>query len=497
MTSQNASFAEQYLSASFQPPISHGQVRRLALEGGGGKGNAYVGALCALEQLGVLDRLETVAGSSAGAITAMALSLGMRPPDVFAFMTSTDFSKFFDQHSDAIPTPGRPYDRTPPSQRASRLIAAATWDQVITPAAYAGRVVRALRKAAEGAGSTVVSALLGALYRLEDVTYALAALSAGGIGPLRPAGIPARFPSSGMGSLPPSPPPLTDRVVDQLLASLPDYLTSLSLDMGVFSGEVARDRLARLITERIAGNVDLATGSSRVGAAVDGRTLTFAQLDSFCSAKKYPLLRVTGSELCSLRTVIFSGRTTPNFPVADAVRISMGLPFVYKPYSIKSTGTGLPPCGVYVDGGVFSNLPLLAYSDAEAAEAIGLRLEIDAPTRIDGFLGLVGQLAKASLLAGESSVTADRAERSIRLDTEPLGLFDFSTDQSTLEKVSARAHLTTMLFFGQGDRFAPVNLRSGEVLPAALAAPAIRDTWDDLRASVERRRAAAGCVFET
>jgi len=104
-------------------------------------------------------------------------------------------------------------------------------------------------------------------------------------------------------------------------------------------------------------------------------------------------------------------------------------------------------------------------------------------------------VAQASLLAGESSVINERERRSIRLDTLPLGLFDFSSDRTVLETVSARAHLTTMLFFGQGAGYRPVNLTTGEALPAADAARVRQETWKDLDASVQRRRAAGACVF--
>jgi predicted acylesterase/phospholipase RssA len=489
MDNDNPPFGERYLSGSFQPPVSHTNVRRLAFEGGGGKGNAYLGALYALDQLGVLGQLDTVAGSSAGAITALTLSLGMRPSEVFGFMKGTNFAKFFDQQSNAIPTLGKPYEESPSEkEKALRAVVTAAWAHETRPVHLVGRIAAALKTAISGVSSAIVGVLLRGLYRVEDVTFALTALR---LGPL--AG-PAPTPRSA--TAPPEPTSLPAQVLDQLLASLPSYLTSLSLDMGVFSGETARDRFASLIAERIGANVDLTTGSSSPGAPVDGRSVTFAQLDNFCSAHKYPLLRVASSELCSLKTVIFSGKHTPNFPVADAVRMSMGLPFVYKPYTIRSTGSGLPPCGVYVDGGVFSNLPLLAFSDKETSEAIGLRLEIDYPTRIDGFLGLLRQIAKASLLAGESGVVADRAERSVRLDTEPLGLFDFSADQDTLATVSMRAHLTTMLFFGQGADYKPVDLASGVALSQAQATGVAEKTWKELRESVERRRQASGCVFE-
>jgi hypothetical protein len=135
-------------------------------------------------------------------------------------------------------------------------------------------------------------------------------------------------------------------------------------------------------------------------------------------------------------------------------------------------------------------------NDKEAVEAIGLRLEIDSPTRIDGFFGLLGQIAKASLLAGESSVTVYRAERSVRLDTSPLELFDFSADKDVLRKVVARAHYTTMLFFGQEAAYRPIDDDTGTTIPSDAANSQIREVQSDLLKSIELRRKRAGCVFD-
>ncbi|MGE3319616.1 MAG: patatin-like phospholipase family protein [Candidatus Berkiella sp.] len=59
------------LKREARPPIEN-----LVLEGGGIKGFAYIGALEVLEQNGVLEGVQRVAGSSAGAILALFLSLG-------------------------------------------------------------------------------------------------------------------------------------------------------------------------------------------------------------------------------------------------------------------------------------------------------------------------------------------------------------------------------------------------------------------------------------
>ncbi len=50
--------------------------KNLALEGGGVRGLAYSGALEVLENKGILKNIERVAGSSAGAIAGLMISLG-------------------------------------------------------------------------------------------------------------------------------------------------------------------------------------------------------------------------------------------------------------------------------------------------------------------------------------------------------------------------------------------------------------------------------------
>jgi predicted acylesterase/phospholipase RssA len=72
------------------------KIRYLALEGGGGKGIAYLGAIAALEDIHVMQHIDGVAVTSAGAITALMLSLGMTAADIEAELTSYDFNLFFD-----------------------------------------------------------------------------------------------------------------------------------------------------------------------------------------------------------------------------------------------------------------------------------------------------------------------------------------------------------------------------------------------------------------
>ncbi|MBI5381894.1 MAG: patatin-like phospholipase family protein [Opitutae bacterium] len=72
------------------------QFVNLVFEGGGVKGIAYAGALEILEQQNVMPDIRRVAGTSAGAITAVLVALGARSQDVAAIVGSTHFRAFMD-----------------------------------------------------------------------------------------------------------------------------------------------------------------------------------------------------------------------------------------------------------------------------------------------------------------------------------------------------------------------------------------------------------------
>ncbi len=70
--------------------------RNLVFEGGGVKGIAYSGALNVLEEKGVLGSIERVAGTSAGAINAVLMSLGYTPEETKGILSELNFNNFMD-----------------------------------------------------------------------------------------------------------------------------------------------------------------------------------------------------------------------------------------------------------------------------------------------------------------------------------------------------------------------------------------------------------------
>lgn len=70
--------------------------RNIVLEGGGARGVAYGGTLLIMEERGILQKLERYAGTSAGALTAMMLSVGYTAVEVFKILIKFNFNDLLD-----------------------------------------------------------------------------------------------------------------------------------------------------------------------------------------------------------------------------------------------------------------------------------------------------------------------------------------------------------------------------------------------------------------
>lgn len=76
--------------------ISQCQIENLVFEGAGIRGIAYAGVIEELEKQGKLKHINKVGGTSAGAITALMISLGYSSSEIESIITSTKFKKFND-----------------------------------------------------------------------------------------------------------------------------------------------------------------------------------------------------------------------------------------------------------------------------------------------------------------------------------------------------------------------------------------------------------------
>lgn len=71
-------------------------VRRLVFEGGGVRGIGFGGALKFMEEYKLLDNVDKIAGSSAGAIVAAATAVGYTAQEMIDILQETDFESFKD-----------------------------------------------------------------------------------------------------------------------------------------------------------------------------------------------------------------------------------------------------------------------------------------------------------------------------------------------------------------------------------------------------------------
>lgn len=78
------------------PAQENNRLKNIVFEGAGIRGIGYSGAISELENNGLLRGVENVAGTSAGAITALVVALGYSPGEIKNIITGTDFKKFND-----------------------------------------------------------------------------------------------------------------------------------------------------------------------------------------------------------------------------------------------------------------------------------------------------------------------------------------------------------------------------------------------------------------
>lgn len=295
------------------------QVRYLAFEGGGGKGLTYLGAIEALESrdCGQIlpvrpgGQIRGISGASAGAITALLLACGASSTQISAVIAGHDFTKFFDGPSPAL-SRGVDKDNNVVTHRDPDIIVAARWRTL--DALYADQLLLLLNFAKSRIATTLGLPILS--------------------------------------------------IVAPLLNEPKDYLYNLLFDRGLFPGWQVRRFFSELLTSYLEQKL-------LKGRRPNGGALNFYDFYNFTNVD----LVVTGTNIATRRSLYFSKDATPSFPVAEAVGISMSLPFLFKPVRVEVQGAKSdrdPYAGRFVDGGLLNNLPIHAF-DKKISNGKGAR----------------------------------------------------------------------------------------------------------------------------
>lgn len=297
-------------------------VHFLALEGGGGKGVAYLGAIRALESKGVLpirldrrgkNQIKGLSGASAGAITSLLLAMGATSQQIAEILShSKTFDDFFDG-----PDPG--------------LIRAV--DQKNKPVTLRECPKEMSKQDFVDRGLAPIAPVL----KVRDVIASLVDLFF-------------------------SP---TDRTVRKVFLDYPDYyLYNLIYDRGIFPGVAPRRFLAGVVSKFLETKIQQGVARREFPEGTTGKDLNFDQFEQITGVE----LVITGANVTKHRPMVFSKRHTPLFPVAEAVGISMNLPILFKPVKVEAL---VAPSalvdkaedyqGFWVDGGLLNNFPLHAF----------------------------------------------------------------------------------------------------------------------------------------
>jgi NTE family protein len=445
--------------------LTAGRVQYLSFEGGGGKGAAYLGALAALAHpdVGLLtyDRgtddyhlerrtdgaergVAGVAGSSAGAITAalLASGWGLRALHRDVISDHEALGGFFDPAPDdhrlvpvATARPGAA--SASPADAPTGCVAEP--DGSLDRLAGVGPLGRAYGRLRAGMRATAT--------RLNEARRLLP--DADGAGP-------ARHPAVG-----------------PLWRHTEAHLRDLVADYGLFSGCAARTFVDRTVS---AGRF-VAPDTGRADGTTDrARNLTFAEHRRLTGVE----LVVTGTNLRTGRVAYLSARHGPaDMAVADAVRISMGIPVVFKPVRVDHADAGWPRRygGLWVDGGVLNNNPIHAFDDAAGGgdkgadgpartpNVLGLRLGADEPNAVGSLPEYLGAVAKTYANAAETREirTEREAARTVVLPVPPgtLGTLDFIPDEAAVRAAGVEAARAVLAYFG-------VDARPDRVFAEAL-----------------------------
>lgn len=375
------------------------EVTHLAFEGGGGKGGAYLGALAAFSHpdIGIFqemvvnqerfyhldrDRINGIGGTSAGAITATMVASDYSLQELTRLTLDRTILGFFEP-------PGDDKSYRPWVKRGT--LAPVTHDRTgtsLTGTQFERRNSNPwLRRQAVRRG---IGALLGVFRRFA----------------------------------------ISDPTIAPLLRQYQaDYAENLWFDYGLFAGTFARTYLARKLIAN-AGPI----WQHRVDSGTD---MTFADHASeFGSGLDLVLL---GTDVEHSAVGRFGTHATPDFKVADAARISMGIPVAFKPVRIPASEYRDRE-GLWVDGGVLNNFPLHVFDRGSTLEPgmLGLRLGTPSRTHVTSLKSYLGASFN-TLLDGASNreirTPQDRAQ-SIDLPTGNLDTFKFLASRQDLQAVS-------------------------------------------------------------
>ena len=194
----------------------------------------------------------------------------------------------------------------------------------------------------------------------------------------------------------------------------------------------------------------------RVNERTGNPNATFADLHA--DPAKFNDLFVLSTDLSRRRSQVFSFETSPDLPVAEAVRASMSIPLFFEAYAIDDALFGETGAkqDLFVDGGVLDNYPIELFDkDGVNPRTLGLFLSnLGAPQnpdyKIDSFPEYARNLFEALLDVQVNAFnnSPDDQKRTIVIDNLGVGTTDFSLSNEMKCKLIQQGAIAACGYFG-------------------------------------------------
>lgn len=392
-------------------------IHYLSFEGGGGKGNAYLGAIYALQKLGILNyqnsklkgNVKGLSGASAGALTAFFIGSGY---DYFELnkLLSKDFNYFFDKPvlGEKV-IAGKGFSHFNPSLGQNDLKAAPKWlKTLLYGLGISGLITTQLRKYLKSENP--------ALYT-------------------------------------------------KLETKQKKYIDCLIADWGLFSGRTISEEFFEFWLQYKIYCVDHKIGSTASIINKDAHAFAVDKLKSNelsdfpCTFKEHYQtfgveLAFTSVNFKTENVQVFSHKTTPDFPISLAVRMSMSLPLIYKPviidqssitkFKLRSTYKGY-----WVDGGLFDNAPARVFNDVKHTVLLRLGNRF-ANNSISNLVEYIFTYLKIGIMgtgSGQVNFTTVPDLNVVELDVTGLTLLKFNIPPKDLLALTKKNNKIVLTYF--------------------------------------------------
>ncbi len=423
--------------------LNANDVHYLCFEGGGGKGPIYLGALKALAELGVFrykekesitskkvyrldpSLIQGVAGTSIGSLIALLVATGYTPDEMEEVLTGDYGIGTLDKveygRVPTVFTPEEPrYIIEKETIPEDKELFDDFWQKHIIEEKFSFKnVLQIPGKALNQAGKKLLTYVLKWYF---DKKF--------------------KKPKSDDEDSDDSDFKDTMQIVSNKLLDTTESLSSFKYDLGFFLSEFSRE-FADSIIEKKSGI----------------KNCTFKQ---FYNEFQIDLV-VTGFDITKKQTLFFRKDEWGKLCVADALRMSISIPFIFKPVylsyhngKISPVKNDLTNASLIVDGGLGVNLPLHVFDETQTRTSLlnphmlGFRFKKE--LRSDEEELTIGSYAGTifSALLGQTSElqirTPEEQEQVIDLEHEEVDTLDFFFNEKTQEYID-KAYAATMKYF--------------------------------------------------